>query len=106
MTTEETNNITQAEPRKKRFVVELPEDLLQQVKAADLEFWGGEPATNSRLVETALQRELARMNDLNQLLQCKDDWRRSLYYEERQRMRNPDARRNGKKIGSKDDLPC
>lgn len=104
MTTEETNTVTQAEPRKKRFVVELPEDLLQQVKAADQEFWGGEPVSNSGLVEKALRRELVRLNDMNQQLNDRDEYHRFLYYEERDRMRNLGSRRRGKK-NSNDDLP-
>ena len=105
MAIEESTTNPQAEQRKKRVVVELPEDLLKQVKAADLDFWGGEPISNSKLVENALRLELTRLNEVNKLLEDRDYWRRSCYYEERTRMREHANRRHGKKAAPIDDIP-
>lgn len=57
--------------------IDLTQDLLgllNQIHEAHQEFWGGPPCSDSQLIERALVTELARITDLNRLVQAQRDY--------------------------------
>lgn len=72
--------------------ISIPTDLLEQVREADLMFWGGPPRSNSGLIFVALRNELKRLNDINKLLNERNDYNYILWLDEKGRRRQAAVR--------------
>ena len=76
MTTNGPNTNNESRPwehsPKKKFVVELSEKLVRQVRRADKKFWGWEPLSISGLIEMALYAELTRLKKTIKMLEDRE----------------------------------
>jgi len=77
------NNENRIDKPQHHYLVELPEDLVLQVKEAHQFTWGCPPLEFSRVVEEALWRELTRLKDILKAMEEREIYSQLRFYDEK-----------------------